>query len=114
MYIDIDLEIPREGSWPTCIKAQQIGDLALHEPIMDTDNEWRTITHVPTLTRFDFALPHNHKAAKSLWWMAEVQKKHLVEWAVLRELTPENCHVKTDRVLKAKECILTHCVSIGT
>lgn len=111
-YKEVTLSIPQDDNWPLQIKAQQIGDLAVHEPIPDVEGIWRRITHVPTLTMFDMALPDNCDGMNLLWWIAEVQKGELDAWNVLRELTPETYQDRSDRVMKAKDAIFNHCQSI--
>lgn len=105
----VQLIIHLEDDTVHWIDAQQIGDLAIHKPIADMRGMWRRITHVPTLTMFDNALPCDPVDDNQLLhWIAEVQKGCLEEWKVLRELTPENYR----GMLKAKDKILNYCQSM--
>ena len=87
----------------------QIGDLEIEE----TDTEF-LITHIPT--RADIMSAFSGKGSYTLdqvyEWCRKVQEGEQVMWAVLKELTPDDFKARTERVMKAKDRVKAHCLSI--
>ncbi len=90
--------------------AEVIGDLALEY----AEDGWM-IYHVPTLAKFNKAVPCNPATGDSfdkqqlLNWMKKVQEEYKLIWAELRALTPENYEANGDR---AKQIIRKWCLSV--
>jgi len=64
-----------------------VGDLAVHRSM----DGWRwSITHVPTLTSFNRAIPGEGNKQQLVRWCEFVQSDKKELWDALRTLTPEN------------------------
>ena len=86
------------------IEAYQIGDLAIHKA---ANMNWR-ITHIPTKTRFDAALPEleegrRYTKQKLIQWAVKVQTELLGDWERLRTLTPDDYQRLTDSRQRIKD-----------
>jgi hypothetical protein len=94
---------------PIKVQAFKIGDLAVH--VSSTVLHWR-ITHIPTLTKFDKALPEQLPGQRFsckmlIAWCCKVQEQELSAWNVLREAT--NDTYQEDCFKDAKETIFNIC-----
>lgn len=104
------------------IEAIQVGDLAIHDDINDSETSAWVITHVPTLSRFDRALPHtvyakgsnplcdNYSKEQLIKWCKLVQDDCLDDWKLLREQWTHK--TLTDKVRDAKLRLIQWCRSI--
>lgn len=76
----VTLTIPLDGGWNTkTVKAIQAGDLA----VVSFSEEWDWfVIHVPTLTRFDMALPEKDQWTESelLAWCWKIQQFNVDTW----------------------------------
>lgn len=109
---EVTLTIPLNAWVTKSVKAIQVGDLAV---VLFSENFDWLIIHVPTLTRFDNAIPDCIPPAEG-WeeeqlvrWCWKVQQELYNDWQYLRTLN--NSNYKGDYA--AKEAIKTHCLSIG-
>ena len=111
-WLEVELEI---GNLK--VPAWQVGDLVVHRFI---DNEGKSedywqVTHVPTLTRFDKAVPNNaayqlqrYSKEALLSWCHKVQLEHKDLWAQLRAFTPDNYKsIDDDLLMKIREWCLS-------
>lgn len=74
-------EVPRQ------VPAIVVGDLAVH---CGHEVNW-FVTHLPTMTKFDKALPSGSRDEKDLIaWCDKVQKEYLANWEYLAGLTKDN------------------------
>ena len=80
LVIHVNLTIPMDGGWNTkTITAIQVGDLAVPGP----DFDW-AVVHVPTLTRFDNAVPDGEWTEEQLInWCRKVQRERRDLWVEL-------------------------------
>lgn len=102
---EVELTIPINGGWDTKkIKATQVLDLAVSE-----NDEWLVI-HVPTLTRFDKAIPEGEWTnAELIVWCWKVQQNTDLFAAI-------SCYTNKDatRNIIPKhllDALLEHCLS---
>lgn len=99
------------------IEAWQVGDLAVHKFIDETgglDDDCYQITHVPTLTRFDKAVPWdttldwNIAKQALLSWCHKVQLEHQDLWAQLRAFRPDNYKsIDADLLIRIRDWCLS-------
>lgn len=96
------------GPWKSkTVQAIQIGDLAVY---FGDEEDVGLVIHVPTLTRFDRAIPDGEWTQDQLIsWCWKVQQGLYNDWQFLRSLN--NKTYRED--FAAKEAILNHCLSIG-
>ena len=109
----VKLEIPVKGAWENnSVNAVQVGDLAVHAPIgWDDDYNWR-ITHVPTLTMFDKAVPvgwYAHTDEQLIQWCWKVQQSNWSYWAQLHEFNNTNYKEIDPKLLNS---VREYCLSI--
>lgn len=110
-YENKTLTIPIDGEWiPRTVEAIVIGDLAVHEDLK-VDKFWQ-VTHVPTLTRFNAYREGLYKRSELIAWCRKVQEQRLVDWVILRSLTPKNYKTSDTVALMAKDRILRMCEGI--
>lgn len=106
------LILERKDGTPISVAATIVGDLAIHDAI----EGWGfRVTHVPTLTEFDKAvpkynIPNIHDAKKALIeWCKKVQSAHSEDWAELRALTPD---FEDDKLYESRLGIRDWCLSV--
>lgn len=104
----VTLQIPIKGGWQTrTINAIQVGDLAVC--FDNEDEEIGLVTHVPTLTRFDNAVPDGEWTQEQLIrWCWKVQADRPLWWEELKLFNNKNY----------KECpflqdLKAFCLSVG-
>lgn len=111
---EITIEIPIKGAWGSnSVQAIQIGDLAVHKPIgWDDDYNWR-VTHVPTLTMFDKAIPISawveYTDEQLIQWCWKVQQNDEHKWARLAEYNNSNYSEIDQEILNS---VKEYCLSI--
>lgn len=104
----VNLTIPIDGGWNTkTVKAVQIVDLAVVSFAEDFD--W-TVVHVPTLTRFDKAIPDGEHFEEALCkWCWKVQQIKPELWADIAKYNNSTYKNINKRVL---DLIQTFCLAI--
>lgn len=104
------LQIPIKGGWQTrTINAIQIGDLAVC--FDNEDEEIGLVTHVPTLTRFDNAIPDGEWTQEQLIrWCWKVQQKFKEAFNYLNALNNSTYKTADESALNI---IKTNCLSVG-
>lgn len=87
----VELTIPIKNGWDTAtIKAIQVGDLAIGFSDIE---EIGLVTHVPTLTRFDNAIPDGEWTQEQLikWcWKVQQEFDYQMHWETMREFDNSN------------------------
>lgn len=109
---DVLLEIPIKGGWgKNAVKAIQVGDLAVHEALgWNEEYNWQ-VTHVPTLTMFDRAIPDGNWSREQLiMWCWKVQENLHMQWDNFRQFDNTNYN---DIKEEDKIQLVKHCLSIG-
>lgn len=90
-----------------------VGDLAVH-CVKELDYY---ITHVPTMAKFDKALPSGSRNEKDLIaWCQKVQEGCPDDWAYLRGMTNANYDDQSAQTFAVKDHLMKYCrqVRIGT
>lgn len=91
------LQIPVDDGWPITLEAIVVGDLAVHKQHEDS-----RVTHVPTLTKFQKAVPDSWDIITDeqlLNWCRKVQEDELNLWAIIRRYDNSNYHEIPEDVL---------------
>lgn len=106
----VTLQIPTEGGWIIkTVQAIQVGDLAVHEPIGLDNYKWQ-VTHVPTLTMFDKAVPEGDWTQEQLLkWCWKVQENTDL-WQAICSYDNSNYKTVPESLL---EGLKQHCLSIA-
>jgi len=107
----VDLSIPIKDQWPRKVRAIQVGYLAVHEQLPNSGMalyKWQ-VTHVPTLTMFDRAIPDGDWTQEQLVkWCWKVQQETDLFQAICMF---DNSNYKT--IPKGFiEALQDHCLSI--
>lgn len=91
------------------VQVVKVGDLAVHNDILDSaDEEW-IVTHIPTLTTFRRAVPEGKWSRQQLIdWCVKVQSELKDDWKQLATLNEKN--YKDDAMKDVKERIQEHCL----
>ena len=108
----VQLKISIRYGWETTtVNAVQLSDLAVHAPIgWDDDYNWR-ITHVPTLTMFDKAVPEGDYIDEQLiQWCWKVQQTERIYFKELRAYNNSNYKNISQELLNS---VKEYCLSIG-
>lgn len=123
LRVPVTLKIPTEGGWIIkTVQAIQVGDLAVHESLNkdkfnlgynladDKIYKWQ-VTHVPTLTMFDKAIPEGDWTQEQLLkWCWKVQDTERIYFKELARFNNQNYQQINPELLE-KTC--NYCLSIG-
>ena len=109
----VELSIPIAGQWPRKVRAIQVGNLAVHEQLPNSGMapyKWQ-VTHVPTLTMFDRAIPDGDWSSNQLVkWCWKVQQSETDLFQAISKY--DNSNFKTvPKVIV--EALQDHCLSIS-
>lgn len=105
----VTLSIPN-GWKNTEVKAIQVGDLAVHDAIEGHEDSWQ-VTHVPTVTEFDNAVPEAQCTQEQLlMWCWKVQQEKKDAWSILAKYDNNNYKVIPPNVLNE---IKQWCLSVS-
>lgn len=88
------VEIPQLDGGTFKLEAIQVGDLLVHSLNLPEGIDWR-ITHLPTMTKFDKALPDpipgkRWGKQKLIDWCEKVQDDRRELWEAVAKYTPES------------------------
>ncbi len=111
-YKHVELTIPIKNQWPRKVRAIQVGSLAVHEQLLNSGMapyKWQ-VTHVPTLSMFDRAIPDGDWTQEILVkWCWKVQQSYSEGWELLNSFDNSNYKDIPKGLL---DWMQTHCLSI--
>lgn len=106
----VHLEIPINAWVNKTVDAIQVGDLAVHKALNAEEDYCWQVTHVPTLTMFDRAIPEGDWTQDQLIkWCWKVQ----LNQPLFGPLSNYNNQTYRDISPNYLEAVCKHCLSIG-